>query len=58
MADPLIFFLLFIIFIKFQEKDLNLNRDSNPDLQTSSLALYHRAILVQLPIHPQTLPLK
>ena len=27
--------------IKFQEKNLNLNRDSNSDLQISSLALFH-----------------
>ena len=26
---------------KFQEKNLNLNRDSNSDLQISNLALYH-----------------
>ena len=36
--------------VTFQEENLNLNRDSNSDLQISSLALY----LVQLPVHPQT----
>ena len=38
---------LYIYIIKFKEKNFNLNRDSNSDLQTSSLALYHLAILVQ-----------
>ena len=39
----------FIIYIiKFQEKNLNLNRDSNSNLQISSLALWHWAILVQV----------
>ena len=30
-----------LTFNKFQEKNLNLNRDPNSDLQISSLALYH-----------------
>ena len=33
-------------FHKFQEKNLNLNRDTNSDLQIRSLALCHWAILV------------
>ena len=37
---------------------MNLNRDSNSDLQISSLALCYWAILVLIPIHPQTLLLK
>ena len=48
----------FIYNIKFQEKNLNLNWDSNSDLQISGLALYHWAILVLLPVHLQTLLLK
>ena len=43
---------------KFQEKNLNLNRDSNLDIQISSLALCHWAILVLIPINLQTLLLK
>ena len=43
---------------KFQEKNLNLNRNSNFDLQISSLALCHWAILVLIAIHLQTLLLK
>ena len=39
---------------KFQEKNLNLNRDSNSDLQIFSLALCHWAILVLIPVHLQT----
>ena len=39
-----------VCIIKFQEKNLNLNRDSNSDLHISSPALYHWAILVQLPL--------
>ena len=31
---------LYINIIKFQEKNLNLNRDSNSDLQISSLAMW------------------
>ena len=46
------------IFHKFQEKNLILNRDSNSDLQISSLALYRWYILVLFPIHLQTLLLK
>ena len=45
-------------FHKFQEKNLNLNWDSNSDLQISSLALYHGGNLILLPIHLQTLLLK
>ena len=45
-------------FHKFQEKTWTLNRDSNSDLQISSLALYHWALLVHIPIHLQTLLLK
>ena len=34
---------------------MNLNRDSNSDLQISSLVLRHWAVLVLIPIHLQTL---
>ena len=34
--------------IKFQEKNLNLNRDSNSDLQISSLALFRVPVQVQI----------
>ena len=46
------------LFYKFHEKNLNLNRDSNLDLQISNLLLCHWAILVLIPIHLQTLLLK
>ena len=45
-------------FHKFQEKNLNLNRDSSSDLQISTLVRCHWAILVLIPIHLQTVPLK
>ena len=48
----------YICIIKFQEKNLNLNQDSNSDLKISSLALYHWATLVLLPAHLQILVLK
>ena len=40
-------------FLIFQEKHLNLNRDTNSDLQISSLVFYHWGILVELPVHPE-----
>ena len=49
-------FFMINTFYKFQAK--NLKRDSNSDLQISSLALYHWATLVLIPIHLQTLLLK
>ena len=46
------------LFHKFQEKNLNLNRDSNSNLQISSLALCRWAILVLITIPLQSLLLK
>ena len=50
--------LLKLILSNFKKKNLNLNQDSNSDLHISSMALYHWAILVQLPVYPQTFFLK